>query len=418
MKLFNFYKCLIVTAITAAAYSCGSSDDGNGINTDPNWVDTGENYCSTNPSQYTGQNGNYFFIQQQDRNQNSATYQQYRLIPDPSNDGRCATGYSPTVSSTNITTGRYISFATYGDRVFAAEVQYGILEYVNGQWITPVGMTNDVKNNIFYAKMKQGAGGAFFISCSKGIYYQTGDNNYKVGYPAGGSNDMSGGLGGSNTNFFASAGADWGGIFKWNGSSFISTNQVTGCFYSIEALNENDVFFGSYGKSNGSTGDGYTFGVMRWDNSQQKVVKTNLETGEYNVATFNNRMYAANGNNVYVWDGSTFNELYSNGGGQLGVTGGNLYLSNASGIYKFDGTTFNLMLSGDYYINYPASNVLSFEDRLYAFGISGIKVYYNGNWSDVASSPTYVSTGVASTPGLFAGGKDNDNGIFKIAKQY
>lgn len=410
MKLFNFCKYFIIAIIAANAYSCSSSDD----NTDsaPDWVNTGETNCSTSSTENTGSNGPYYFNQQQDRNTGSSSYGKFRWVADPNMNGRCSGEYTPTFGNTNISTGSYTSFATYGDRVFAAETQIGIVEFVNGQWTTPTGMASSVRDEIFYAKMKEGANGKFFITCSKGIYVQTGNNVYKVAYWTGGQQDMAGGLGGSNTHFFASAGAGWDGIFKWNeaGQNFVATNQIFGCFYSIEALNESEVFFGSGNKSGGT--DGKSYGIVRYNGTS--IVNTNLTTGEFNLAPFGNKMFAASPSEVYIWDGANFSPIYTEGGGNLCKAGDALYLTNSTGIYKYNGTTFELALEG----NYAGCDVLSYEGRLYAFGSSGIKVYYNDAWSDIASSPRNVTTGVASTPGLFVGGTGNNNGIQKMIKSY
>ncbi len=412
MKLFNLYKYAAVAAIMIVAHSCGSDDTGG---YKANWQPTGQTYCSksTDPAKAADESGPYFFYQEEDKNASTPTY---RNVRDASKDNtKCAVGYTPVFKSTNISTGSYVSFALYGkDRVFAAGVTEGILEYVNGKWDTPLGMSDAVKNDIFYARMRQGANGKFFISTSKGVYYQAGDNVYKQATSPWDKGDMAGALGGTDKNFFVSAGRNFRGIYKWDGvSKFVLTNQVEGCFYSIEALDDNNVFFGSHTESDGTPGK--TYGIRRY-NGSSIVAIDGFKDGSYNLATLNNKMYAVGGGKVYLWNGTTFNPIYEKGG-TLRVTGGALYLLTASEVLVYDETakTFTSTkpaLTGIYY------DIVYSDGFTYAFGETGVKAYANNAWTNISTPATKITTGIASTPGLFMGGLGNNKGIQIMDKVY
>lgn len=408
MKPVNFCRLSLIVLITCSFGSCKHHDDTPTVNT-PKWKTTGQSYCSTDPNKIVGESGKYYFYQEQDENAVNPTY---RWIRDANKDGLCAVGYIPVFKSTNITSGSYTSFALYGnDRVFAAETVSGILEYVNGNWVKPTGMSQAVYNDIYYAKMKQGAGGKFFISCAKGVYFQSGDNVYKQATSPWDNGDMAGALGGNDTNFFVSAGVGFHGIYKWDGttSKFIPTNQTNGCFYSIESSG-NDVFFGSYQKSDGTAGK--TYGVVRYNASSGKIEPTNLSTGEYQLAAFNGKMYTSDGGLVHVWDGAKFSQIYDKGG-ILRSTGGALYLLTNNEIWIFDekAKTFKSFLQGNY------SDIVYSDGYTYVFGKTGVKALGNSTWLNV-SSVVEVTTGIATTSGLFMGGTNNNKGIQIMDKVY
>lgn len=373
-------------------------------NLDPNWGFEAT-YCSMSETGYVeptaGQTGYYAFDKYV--NQNNAA--EIKWERNAANDGQCGSpgDYTPVFLPTTITSGNYVSFTAYGQRIFAAEQDRGILEFRNGEWLSPEGMSSDMLQNIYYPKFKTGANGKLFVSTSKGVYFQTGNNIYNKGYWTE-TLDMSGGLGGSNTNFFVSAGGGYQGVFKWDeyAQQFVATNLTVGTFYSIEALDETQVFFGSYNKSNGTSG--VTHGVMRYDGSS--IVPTNIVEGSYSLAVFDGRMYAANATGVLVWDGSNFVPVFTGSGGTLKNENGNLYLIASTGVYKCSGGSFSLLKDGLY-----IKDVVEYDDILYLIGSEGIQYLKNGNWYNIATGAT---VGIASSSGLYVA--QPGSGILKMVK--
>ena len=379
---------------------------------DKNWVYEDGAYCSMSEVQYVapaeGQTGSWAFDKYV--NENNPADVEWRR--NPGKDGQCDNrdDYAPSFSSTNITSGTYTSFTVYGQRIFATELTNGVLEYRNEEWQTPEGFTPDIQNSIFYPKMKVGANGKLFISSSKGVYFQTGDNVYKLGYQAGGTSDMAGHFGGSNTNFFVSAGVDYQGLFKWNESRqrFESTDITFGSFKSIEALSETQVFFGSDEKSNASM---HSFGIYYY--SGVSITSTNIETGSYSLAAFDNKMYAMNENEVLVWNGQRFVTYFQEPGvrfGKLKNVNNKLYLLASNGIYQYLGNSFTLLKSTSYE-NIP-DDIVEHDNIIYVVGENGILYLKNGVWYEL---PDVKGIAAASSPyGLFIA--KQGGGILKMIK--
>ncbi|MCD7971056.1 MAG: hypothetical protein LUG18_00055 [Candidatus Azobacteroides sp.] len=362
-----------------------------------------------------GQTGFYFFYQMTDMNENSDTYGEVsEWKRDASRDGECEyddTDYTPVFMNTNITTGTYNDFTIYGDRVLVSEIgeqagEYVVLEYLNGEWSLPAGLSSLI-SEIYYPRVRFSPNGQLFITCSKGFLYQTTSGAFAWSIFKD-SQDMAGGLGGSASHYFASAGANFQGIYKWNGNGGFEEIFENGCFYSIEALNENEVFFGSYFKSNSNTApeNRYTFGVLRFNGSS--IVQTNLTQGSYSLTVFNNEMYAIGTENtigIYKWNGQEFS-LISEKIGQLKVEGGNLYLLSGNEILKFNGNDFSTFLDGSY------SDIVLHEEILYVFSKNGAKYFKDNEWKDISDQKGTV--GISSSAGLFVIG---DKGIQKMVKQ-
>ncbi|MCL1944126.1 MAG: hypothetical protein FWF54_11355 [Candidatus Azobacteroides sp.] len=310
--------------------------------------------------------------------------------------------------STNINSGSWDGYALYGDRLFATNTIDGIVEYKNGNWETVPGMPESAYS---YPTMRA-CGGSLLITCPTGILVQLGDDNYywSLWWTT---TDYAGALGGSTSNFFAGAGTNGNGIFKWNGTYCVSTNQTLGCWYSIEALDENNVFFGA-----GASHVSDNYGVMRWDNDRQEVVATNLDYGVYNLAEYNDKMYTTGQNGTFVWNGSSFDQITPEAG-KLKVAGNMLYFFGSGGLMKLNdaGTAFDLVLSSSYgYF----SEIAEYQGRLYLFGMK-IVVYNNETqaWDDVqADFNGNIDTAIPTKYGLFVSGVTSNNGILKMVPVY
>ena len=403
MKKFGLLKLLIITGIVIIFFAC--NDYEGSVNVDPNWEtveDSGA--CSVNEDEFVapeeGRVGLYYFYKMKDVNPNSISFGREIWERDATRDGNCFSSsdeYNSTFIPTNITSKTYTKFTTSGSRVLAAEFGVGensLLEYINGSWHTPNGY-DVISNDVFYPNIRFSPDGMLIITGSKGVYCQEGNNAFMYGYWTD-TWDMAGGIGGSNSHIFVSAGSGFRGIYKWNASikQFEETNQKDGCFYSIEALNDNEVFFGSYEKSNGTSGPGYTFGVLRFNGSS--IEKTNLTEGDYTLAINNGNMYAVNSTKVYVWNNNTFVEIFDKGG-KLKATGNVLYLLTGTEIYKFNGTTFSTFYTGQY------DDIVAHDGRLYIFSLSGVKYTKdNETWINIPNAAGTV--GISTSSGLFMGG--------------
>lgn len=309
--------------------------------------------------------------------------------------------YTPSFKQTNLKEGCWDGFAAYGDRLFASNTLWGIAEYINGEW---VGASGILEGSFDFPVIKA-SGDKFFIATPRGITCQSGDDSYywTLQYTTA---DYSGALGGSLSNFFVGAGTNGNGIYKWNGIYFVNTNQTMGCWYSIEALDENTVFFGA-----GASHVSGNYGIMRWDDSQQKIVETNLNAGVYNLTLHNNKMYAEGQGAAYVWNGSTFDKIFDGGVGKLKSTGGNLYCFYSDGVGKFNAATnsFDPFLSNSYgYFE----EIEEYQGFIYLFGAKIMACDKStGNWMDVSADSGYMNRVIATKQGLFISGSNTNSGI-------
>lgn len=406
---FNYYKDINPVSATFNAViwernteSDGTCTSGSGESKDPIWEVKGS-ICSVNADKFVqpdeGATGSFGFNILEDTNPESSSFGSKKYERNASLDGVCQGIGSINITPMKAPPGMYTSFITYNNRIFVTEQIKGVYELINGEWVVPKGL-EELNDDIFYAKMAVGANNKLFISCAKGALYQSGDDVYHKAYWKNDNKDMAGGLGGSNTHFFLSAGANFGGIFQFNGSTFEPTNMSNGCYYSIVALNENEVFFGSYEKSNGIAYLENRFGVRRYNGSS--VVETNLKSGAYDLVRFNNEIYAI-GDKIYKWTGSQFNEIF-NQNGALRVTGNTLYLLSGNGTFKFNGSTFTSFADGGH------SDIVEHNGVIYLIGYKGIKFYLNNVWTDIPN--INGSKGLSTPSGLYI---SSENQIVKIA---
>jgi len=317
--------------------------------------------------------------------------------------------YIPTFRKTNITSGAWDGFAEYGNRFFATNAIEGISEYKDGIWKPAVGVPQD---GLYYPIVKAVAD-RLIIACPRGILMQSGNDVYHwaIWYTT---TDYAGTLGGSKTNFFAGAGTNGRGIFRWNGGEYFSaTNQIAGCWYSIEALDENTIFFGA-GATHVS-GDA-NYGIKRWDNTRQEVVNTNIESGVFKLTLYNNKMYAADGGSVYVWNAGSFAKIRS--GEKLRVAGNNMYCFASEGILKYNSAknTFELFVSKDIG---SFNEIEEYQNYIYLFGKNTIALNKNTQERiNVECDFKDISIAAVTQFGLFVSNSILNIGIQKMVPSY
>ncbi len=316
--------------------------------------------------------------------------------------------YTPAFKNTNITSGSWDNIALCKNRLFATHMISGTVEYIDGNWVTLNTGFSGANN---YPIIGENSG-SILIASSDGVYAQSPNDGNNFHVALNGKGDLAGALGGSSKYYFSTGGTNGNGIFRFTGYWFADTNQSLGCWYSIEALDDDNVFFGA-----GASHVSANYGVVRWDGPQQKIMTTNLTSGVYTLTKFNDKMYAQGQDGVYVWDGSSFVKIHSTGG-MLRVAGNNLYCFNSAGVLKFDvaSSTFNVWASKDkgYF-----TEIEEYDGWIYLFGEKVIG--YNrasDTWKDIASDGSYITKAFISPVGLFICGNNNNKGIQKMVPNY
>ena len=230
--------------------------------------------------------------------------------------------------------------------------------------------------------------------------------------------DMAGVLGGTANAFFAGAGTNNAGIFKFNGQSFDCVYE-NGTWYSLKIAGEN-VFFGA-----GAThAQNKNSGVVYWSQSENRICETNLNIGVYNVEYYNGIVFAAGYTDAgvhgtYRFNGSSFDKIseISEMSGMLKATGNALYFLNASVVYKYNNVTkafdvFHTNEAGNIY-----TEIEEYDGFLYLFGSTYVEAFHAGTntWLQVEMDAPTVSVSIAkSTPfGLFVSNANQLNGAIR-----